>query len=103
MLLKRALAHILLALALLVGQQAVFAHAATHLGKARPAQDQQLPHTKVCEQCVQGAQFGAALLDTAVPISAAWVPSLGHLTDGASAYVPALLRAFSSRAPPASV
>jgi hypothetical protein len=103
MLPKRALTHVLLALALLVGQQAVFAHTATHLGKPRPAQDQQLPHTKVCEQCVQGAQFSSALLDMAAPSSVIWVPSLGHLADGTSAQLPAFIRAFSSRAPPASL
>jgi len=65
MLLKRTLTHILLTLALLVGQQAAFAHAATHLPGKLPTQDKQLPHSKACDQCVQGAQLGAALLDTA--------------------------------------
>jgi hypothetical protein len=101
MLLKRALTHVLLALTLLVSQQAAFAHAATHLGKAPTTQDKQLPHTKVCDQCVQGAQLGTALLDMAPPSATAWIPSLGCLADDASAHIPTLLPAFSSRAPPA--
>jgi hypothetical protein len=99
--LKRALTHILFALALLLGQQAAFAHAATHLGNSPATQDQQLPHAKVCDQCVQCAQFGAALVDLAPPASQTWVPSLGYLTNGVSVHVPAPLHAFSSRAPPA--
>jgi hypothetical protein len=99
--LKRALTHVLLALALLLGQQAAFAHAATHLGKAPATQDQQLPHTTVCEQCVQCAQFSAALLDLAPLASQVWVPSAAYLTDGVSVHIPTPLRAFSSRAPPA--
>lgn len=100
MLLKRALTHVLLAVALLVSQQAAFAHAATHLGKAPATQDKQLPHTKVCGQCVLGVQLGTALLDMAPPCSATWMPSLGYLADDASAHIPTLLPAFSSRAPP---
>jgi hypothetical protein len=103
MLLKRTLTHILLTLALLVGQQAAFAHAATHLAGKLPTQDKQLPHSKACDQCVQGAQLGAALLDTAPASSGVPVSSIDLVADCKSVHIPSPLRAFSSRAPPTSL
>jgi hypothetical protein len=100
MLLKRTLTHILLTLALLVGQQAAFAHAATHLAGKLPTQDKQLPHSKACGECVQGAQLGAALLDTAPPSPGIPVSSIDLMADCRSVHIPSPLRAFSSRAPP---
>jgi hypothetical protein len=103
MLLKRTLTHILLTLALLVGQQAAFAHAATHLPGKLPTQDKQLPHSKACDQCVQGAQLGAALLDTAPASCGVPVSSIDLVADCKSVHIPAPLHAFSSRAPPTSL
>lgn len=100
MLIKRTVTHILLTLALLVGQQAAFAHAASHLAGKLPTQDKQLPHSKACDQCVQGAQLGAALLDTAPGSSGVRVSSIDLLADCRSVHIPSPLRAFSSRAPP---
>ena len=93
--------HLLLALFLLLSQQAGFAHAATHLGGDPASQDKQVPHGKVCDQCVQGAQLGTALLDTSP--DAGWTSSSGtHAADvPVKIHLPRPLRPFSSRAPPA--
>src|SRR5262249_14711294 len=97
---RRAVMHLLLALFLLLSQQAGFAHAATHLASDPASQDRQLPHSKVCDQCVQGAQLGAALVDTSP--DASWFSSCG--AHGAAApvraHLPRPLLPFCSRAPP---
>ena len=97
---RRALIHLLLAVLLLLSQQAVFSHAATHLGSAPASQDQPLPHSKVCDQCVQGAQLGSALLDTAH--AAGWIgaPAAPVLPTPVSVLLPRPLPPFCSRAPP---
>jgi hypothetical protein len=100
---RRTLTHILLILALLVGQQMAFAHAATHLTGQLPTQDKQLPHSKACDQCVQGAQLGAALLDTAPASSSVRASSIDLVADCRSVHIPSPFRAFSSRAPPTSL
>jgi hypothetical protein len=96
---KRALIHVLLAFALLLGQQAMLAHAATHLGKAPETQDKQLPQHKVCEQCSLSAQFGSALVGKLLSFE----PASGAVDLALhSPQVPytATPRAFQSRAPP---
>jgi hypothetical protein len=101
MVLKRALIHVLLSLLVLLGQQAAWTHAATHLAKLPPSSDQQLPHGKVCDQCVFSAQIGTALVGKVFSFEAdAGTPSrVGHTPQG---FVPRTVRAFSSRAPPVS-
>jgi hypothetical protein len=99
---KRALIHVLLAFALLLAQQAMLAHAATHLAKPPATQDNQLPQHKVCAECALSAQFGSAmvgklpLLETQRGI--ADVPL--YRPQVLSASTP---RAFHSRAPPISL
>ena len=92
--------HLLLTVLLLLSQQAVFSHAATHLGSAPASQDKQLPHSKVCDQCVQGAELGTALLDTSQ--TAAWIgsPAARVAQAPVSVDLPRPLRPFYSRAPP---
>ena len=99
---KRTLIHVLLAFALLLGQQAMLAHAAMHLAKPPATQDNQLPQHKVCEQCTLSAQFGSALVGKA----------LSFEPQGGGACLPpkhpqvlhtATPRAFRSRAPPLSL
>jgi hypothetical protein len=97
---RRALMHLLLTLLLLLSQQAVFSHAATHLGNTPASQDKQLPHNKVCDQCVQGAQLGAALLDTSPDASWIGSPAVQVVQAPVSLHLPRPLRPFSSRAPP---
>ena len=98
---RRAIVHLLLALFLLLSQQAAFSHAASHLGSP-VSQDKQLPHSKVCDQCVQGAQLGTALLDSG--LKCAWVANSGAHPAAAlaTAYFPRFVFCFSPRAPPAS-
>jgi hypothetical protein len=95
--------HLLLTVLLLLSQQAVFSHAASHLGSAPASQDQQLPHSKVCDQCVQGAQLGTALLDTSQ--AASWIgsPAAHFAPAPVSVHLPRPLRPFYSRAPPVSL
>jgi hypothetical protein len=97
---RRVITHLLLALFLLLSQQAAFSHAASHLGSPA-SQDKQLPHGKVCDQCVQGAQLGTALLDSA--LSCAWMGASGAAPGAtpATAHLPRFVPCFSSRAPPA--
>ncbi len=98
---RRALLHLLLALFLLLSQQAGFAHAVTHLGSAPASQDKQLPHGKICDQCVQGAQLGSALVDTSP--DAGWIhaPGSHFIVVPAALHCPRFVCPFSSRAPPA--
>jgi hypothetical protein len=98
---RRALTHLLLALFLLFSQQAAFSHAATHLGNVPGSQDQQLPHGKACDQCVQGAHLGAALLDACH--AQGWIdtPGAHAATAPQTVYLPRPVPSFFSRAPPA--
>jgi hypothetical protein len=95
--------HLLLAFVLLLGQQAAFAHAVTHLGSAPASQDKQLPHGKACDQCVQGAQLGAALLDGGSQPAWSGAPENCVAFFANSVCLPRLLPSFHSRAPPASL
>jgi len=99
---KRALIHVLLAFALLLGQQAMLAHGATHLAKPPASQDKQLPEHKVCEQCALSVQFGSALIGK--PLSFAVQRQAVQPAPHSTQFVPAATpRAFHSRAPPASL
>ena len=95
---KRALIHLLLAVALLVAQQAMLGHWATHLSKP-PTQDQPLPDNKVCDDCVLSAQLASALLGK-VALFEPERGDAGKLVHTPRGFVPAAIRAFSSRAPP---
>src|ERR1044071_5506044 len=96
---RRTLMHLLLTVLLLLSQQAVFTHAATHLSGNPASQDKQLPHSKVCDQCVQGAQLGAALLDTTHHTPWIGNPSAQVAHAATCVNLPRPLRFFSSRAP----
>jgi hypothetical protein len=99
---KRALIHLLLAFALLLGQQAMLAHAATHLGKPAPTQDNQLPQHKVCDQCALSAPFGSALVGKALSFEAqrGVIQPATHRSQVVHTASPC---AFHSRAPPGSL
>ena len=96
---KRALIHILLAFALLVAQQAMLAHWATHLGKPAPTQDQPLPHSKTCDHCVLSAQLASALVGK-VAVFDPDRGGVGNVIPTSRGFIPTPVRAFSSRAPP---
>ena len=99
---KRVLIHVLLALALLLAQQTIVAHAATHLAKPPASEDQQLPKHKLCELCLLSAQLcGAApgkLLSVEAPREAA-----GLAAQHQASFCGSTPRAFRSRAPPVSL
>jgi uncharacterized protein YfaQ (DUF2300 family) len=101
---KRALIHVLLAFALLLAQQAMLAHAATHLAKPPATQDNQhqLPQHKVCAECALSAQFGSAMVGKALSfeLQRGIVDLPPHRPQVLCASTP---RAFHSRAPPISL
>jgi hypothetical protein len=96
---KRTLTHVLLAFALLLAQQAMLGHWATHLAKPASTQDKQLPENKVCDDCVLSVQLATALVGKVAVFDAdqGGVGSMFHAPRG---FVPTPVRAFSSRAPP---
>jgi hypothetical protein len=99
---KRALIHVLLAFALLLVQQAMLAHEATHLAKPPATQDNQLPQHKVCDECALSAQFGSALVGKLLSFEAQrGVVCITPQRE--QVFYTATPRAFRSRAPPASV
>lgn len=60
--LRRWLSLILLAAALVMGQQGAAVHALSHIGEALGSQqDKQAPHNGACDQCVAYADLGSAL------------------------------------------
>jgi hypothetical protein len=97
---QRACLRLLLALALLLSQQIAFAHAISHFASQPARSDQQLPDNKVCDQCIQGAQFGAALLDSGGAHSIFQAAASVSHPRPESVYQPLSLPPFASRAPP---
>ena len=99
--LKRALPHVVMAVVLLIAQQAAYEHALSHIEQDSPA-GKHLPHTKACIKCGLSAQLGTGLLSNAVT----FVP-LARIARGpsllAQTFRPAAPRRFLSRAPPASL
>src|SRR5690242_5762017 len=100
---RRVVFHLLLAWFLLFAQQAAFSHAATHFGSTPAQQDQKLPDGKACDQCLQAAQFGAALLDSCHTHDWKGTASTSGASVPGTVCLPRLVRSFLSRAPPASL
>jgi hypothetical protein len=96
---KRALIQVLLAFALLLGQQVMLAHAATHLRKAPETPNKQLPQHKVCEQCSLSAQLGSALVGKLLSFEPASC-AIDFALHRPQVFHTATPRAFHSRAPP---
>ena len=100
---KRALPKIVMALVLLIGQQAAYEHALSHVEQDSPSNKQKhLPHTKACIKCGLSAQLDTGLLGNAVP----FIPearSSGSALLLVQAFYPATPRRFLSRAPPVSL
>jgi hypothetical protein len=97
---RRTIAHLLLVLALLLAQQVITAHPFAHRAGGDTQDDQSQPGERVmCALCVVGAAAGSALPSAGHPpfVSAAQVFEPAPITW---AYRPALVRAFSARAPP---
>lgn len=101
MTLSRILIPLLLAFFLLFAQQGGAVHALQH-AMAEQAQDQSLPHDKLCDLCAVYAQIGSAIGSHAVSFApaglAAFFPPLLF-----AAFRAGLFAAFAARAPPFSV
>jgi hypothetical protein len=100
---RQLLARVFLATALVVAQYGVFAHALSHLDKARYGHDGGVPAGHAAEICVAfAAAAGGALAAGELPLQAHPSPD-GHAAPLAPAdpFLPALaLTRFASRAPP---
>jgi len=100
---RRVLPQILLAVALLVGQQAGYEHTVSHLEAGRTSgKGKQLPHTKACIKCGLSAQLGTGLLSHPLPLMRA-ARSGCEASILSGAFHPAAPRRFLSRAPPVSL
>jgi hypothetical protein len=101
--LKRALPHVVMAVVLLVAQQAGYEHALSHFEQSSPAsKEKQLPHTKACDRCGLSAQLGTGLLSNPALFISAARSACGALLLS-RAFHPTAPRRFLSRAPPASI
>ena len=92
--------NILVALSLLIAQQAAYTHALSHFDHRAPStENKQLPHSKACERCGLAAQLGTGLLShSAAFLSVAtYACTTLHLSR---AFHPTAPRRFLSRAPP---
>ncbi|PWT71368.1 MAG: hypothetical protein C5B46_08270 [Proteobacteria bacterium] len=98
--LRRILAHLLLALTVLIGQQAMLAHAASHPIESPSSKGKQLPHGKACEQCMLSAQLGTGVASSGLPslLRSVAAGAIAHLAQPlVTTETPAF---FDSRAPP---
>lgn len=97
--LYRLLLPLLLALALLLAQQAGIAHTLQHT-LAGHQQDKQTPHKHNCEQCAQDAQFGSALHSGPVTFTLP-LPSASTWSQGKTLFQHVHTLAATARGPPA--
>jgi len=101
--LRRVLAQVVLAVVLLIAQQAGYEHTVSHLEAGRASGKQkQLPHTKACIKCGLSAQLGTGLLSNPLPLVLAPLSTCEALVLS-RAFYPAAPRRFLSRAPPVSL
>ena len=89
---------IVLALALLLGQQAGYAHALSHLNTGDPAKEQ-LSHSSLCAKCSTFQQLSSALPPTAcIAVEQTYgVVQLGAIERDS---ISRTVTVFRSRAPP---
>ena len=99
---RKSLLPLLLALLLLVAQQAGWTHGLSHLGERNDAMSlaKQVPADKLCQQCLAFAQVGAAL--QRAPLTLIALP-LEYCLLAMHPALPAVVRlqcGFQPRAPP---
>jgi hypothetical protein len=101
---RQALTRVLLATALVVAQYGVFAHALSHVDKARYGHDGGVPAGHTAQLCIAfAAAAGGALLSSDLPPRAAAAPDAPPALAPADPFLPAIaLTRFASRAPPLS-
>ena len=99
----RRLLSLVMALLLVVVQQAGFAHALTHLASPSPQNssrnDTPHPAAKVCTECVAFAQIDSAL-PPAPAHGAGVVPPAAFVASAFRPFFPEFAAHFQSRAPP---
>ena len=102
---RRFLGFLLLAAALLFGQQAAVWHALSHVALRAPAQSEQekkVPHAPVCDKCIVYAGTGSAAPSKA-HFFAAGSSGISSIALCCISYTPLAHRNFLSRAPPGPV
>lgn len=97
--LRRALAHLMLACALLFAQQGGFAHELSHFARDSSQTHKPLPHSKACEQCASYSQLGTGFVSQPLSLAAPDIAGVAYLFCGAEPPVPRFFRQLS-RAPP---
>jgi hypothetical protein len=98
---KRSVFHVLLALLVILAQEVVLVHAVNHQAKPRAVKYDPLARdAHYCHTCALAAQFGNALTEPAkaVPVERQGIVAV---VDAVSVFVPPVVLAYSSRAPPA--
>lgn len=102
---RRTLLHAGFALLLLFTQVASVVHVVSHLADADTGSsqtDKQLPHSKVCEQCLAFAAIGGAMPSTPLVVGD-WAVAVLEVRDQPVTFHSEPCRAYASRAPPALV
>ncbi|HWN30141.1 MAG TPA: hypothetical protein VNN78_02085 [Burkholderiales bacterium] len=99
--LQRIFAYTFFAVALLFAQQGALAHGISHYlsNEAPLQQDQQLPHSKVCDKCIAYAGINGALHSDS-PIILLHDADTGLFTSVAHPFISLSFLAFCPRAPP---
>lgn len=100
---RRAFAHIAFVFLLLFSQQQGVVHGVSHLSPDTPsgsAQKKQLPAELKCDQCLAFAAIGAGLPDSPPSNPPVLAPHETFLEVSPAKALPAVQRAFDSRAPP---
>lgn len=102
---RRALLHAGFALLLVFTQVASVVHVVSHLADADAGSsqtDKQLPHSKVCEQCLAFASIGGALPSLPLVVGD-WAVAVVEATYQPFTFHSEPCQAYASRAPPAFV
>ena len=98
--------RIILAVLLLVSQQAAMAHAFTHLvapTHSSTTHNDELPSEQACHQCLAYLSMGSALASSANNLPENLADHATLIADQFERFFPASARHFDSRAPPASL
>lgn len=92
----------LLALVLVVAQQAALAHGIAHAVSLATGDDPGLPHSKVCDQCNQASNLGLGMVSEPARLDCN-ARFHSHIGGRVSVHDAAWLPPFSSRAPPTTL
>jgi len=94
------LTRLMLAVLLVIAQQAAYWHSLSHLDRKAPiGHSKQLPQSKACGQCGLSSQLGTGLLSCLQFSVSAWRTPRAE-AHHSSLFTPSAPRRFRSRAPP---